>query len=546
MTWEVGAGSRRPLTGPASWPTRCRAEWRDELGLKDRTWSFRTIHAPRVDGVPPDGPTPAGLRRAAPAPTAARAAPAGLRARRSGDPPRPVRTEGGGDLVSRFLARLPFRLTGAQRGPSAEISADLAGPHPMHRLLQGDVGRGKTVVAVASLLVAVQGGHQGALMAPTEVLAEQHAPIRAGAGHGASDGTTCSATPGVEMLTSRVRPATGRLPAGLAGGEVDVLVGTHALLTEAVGFRTWAWSWSTSSTGSGSSNGPCSGKRGGRRRSRRVGDDGHADPADGGHDRVRRSRRHRARRASPAGRRSPPLARGPWPTRRRGTRVRQEVAAGHQAYVVCPLVEESASGSRPARPPRSRSAWPPGSSPGCGSAWSTASCRPRRRRRRWRLPAGGDRGAGGDHGDRGRRGRAQRHRDGDLDADRFGIAQLHQLRGRVGRGRAQSWCYLSGRRRPTGGRERLAAVERTTDGFALAEVDLDLRGEGTILGARQRADRPAAGVLVGCGGPVPPHRGPAGGRGHRQRRSAPRGAPALADEIRLFLREDEREYLFKS
>ena len=86
----------------------------------------------------------------------------------------------GGELVRRFHAGLPFALTAAQRRTIAEIDADLAGPHPMHRLLQGDVGAGKTVVAVSALLAAVQGGHQGALMAPTEVLAEQHARRRCG------------------------------------------------------------------------------------------------------------------------------------------------------------------------------------------------------------------------------------------------------------------------------------------------------------------------------------------------------------------------------
>src|SRR5439155_6354370 len=79
-----------------------------------------------------------------------------------------------GPLVARFHEQLPFPLTGAQRRAIDEIAADLAGPHPMHRLLQGDVGSGKTVVAVAAMLTAVQGGYQGALMAPTEVLAEQH------------------------------------------------------------------------------------------------------------------------------------------------------------------------------------------------------------------------------------------------------------------------------------------------------------------------------------------------------------------------------------
>ncbi len=85
-----------------------------------------------------------------------------------------IRHQVDGELVRRFRKGLPFSLTAAQERAIAEIDADMAGPHPMHRLLQGDVGSGKTVVAVAALLTAVQGGHQGALMAPTEVLAEQH------------------------------------------------------------------------------------------------------------------------------------------------------------------------------------------------------------------------------------------------------------------------------------------------------------------------------------------------------------------------------------
>src|SRR6185437_14367883 len=85
-----------------------------------------------------------------------------------------IRHQADGELMARFRKSLPFSMTGAQERAVAEITADMAGPHPMHRLLQGDVGSGKTLVAVAALLTAVQGGHQGALMAPTEVLAEQH------------------------------------------------------------------------------------------------------------------------------------------------------------------------------------------------------------------------------------------------------------------------------------------------------------------------------------------------------------------------------------
>jgi ATP-dependent DNA helicase RecG len=132
-----------------------------------------------------------------------------------------------------------------------------------------------------------------------------------------------------------------------------------------------------------------------------------------------------------------------------------------------------------------------------------------------------------------------------LDADRFGIAQLHQLRGRVGRGADRSWCFLLGAATTPEGEERLLALERTTDGFELAEVDLDLRGEGTILGARQkgrndlklaslRRDRPlvqrareVAFELVGDGTGIA-------------------GLPLLADEVRDLVGDEDAEYLFKS
>ncbi len=153
-----------------------------------------------------------------------------------------IRHAVGGELVRRFHDGLAFPLTNAQRRVIAEIDADLAAPHPMHRLLQGDVGAGKTVVAVTALLAAVQGGHQGALMAPTEVLAEQHA---AGVRQ-MLDGLLVPDTGGslfeerplrVELLTNRVTGAERkRVLAGLTDGSVDIAIGTHALIQEGVEF----------------------------------------------------------------------------------------------------------------------------------------------------------------------------------------------------------------------------------------------------------------------------------------------------------------------
>ena len=148
----------------------------------------------------------------------------------------------GGELVERFLARLPFPLTGAQQRVMDEIAADLAQRHPMHRLMQGDVGAGKTVVALSALLTAVQGGFQGALMAPTEVLAEQHHqtiaallddlsvpdPARLGGERPLK----------VELLSgSRGAADRRRASDGLASGDVDIVVGTHALISEGVQYR---------------------------------------------------------------------------------------------------------------------------------------------------------------------------------------------------------------------------------------------------------------------------------------------------------------------
>ncbi len=137
----------------------------------------------------------------------------------------------------------PSTPTAAQHRAIAAIRDDLAGPLPMHRLLQGDVGSGKTVVAVAALLVAVEGGHQGALMAPTEVLAEQHAtavrqPARRPAACPIPRRSRAGARSGWRSSPTRRPPPSGpTLHAGLADGTVDLLIGTHALLTDQVGFR---------------------------------------------------------------------------------------------------------------------------------------------------------------------------------------------------------------------------------------------------------------------------------------------------------------------
>ncbi|MDP9209350.1 MAG: ATP-dependent DNA helicase RecG, partial [Actinomycetota bacterium] len=143
-----------------------------------------------------------------------------------------------GDLTKRLLASLPFQPTGAQSRVMSEIGADLSRSKPMHRLLQGEVGSGKTLVALWALLCAVQSGMQGAIMAPTEVLADQHGINLRGLLEPLGEGGGLFGGPRVEVLTAGITGAARqRILEGVAAGEVDLLVGTHALLSEGVEFR---------------------------------------------------------------------------------------------------------------------------------------------------------------------------------------------------------------------------------------------------------------------------------------------------------------------
>ncbi len=395
--------------------------------------------------------------------------------------PREITGAVSGTLVARFLAALPFELTTAQRRTLAVIVADLAGPFPMHRLLQGDVGSGKTVVALAALLGAVQSGHQGALMVPTEVLAEQHAvAVRQMLG---------DLDVRVELLTSRVKgKARAKMLEDLASGTIAIVVGTHALLTQEVEFRSLGMVVIDEQHRFGVEQ---------RATLRAKGDEG--DP-----DLLVMTATPIPRTAAmvifgdldltvldemPPGRVAITTSWLPDPADEHlaWEKVRAEVAAGHRAFVVCPLV---------------------GDSPRVEARSATEE--------RTRLEAGELAGlrVGLLHGQMPPAAREEamaQFRQGEIEvlvattvievgvdvpeatvmviesADRFGIAQLHQLRGRVGRGALPSWCFLLGAGGEDGlAGERLAAVARTTDGFALAEDDLRLRGEGTLLGARQQ------------------------------------------------------------
>ncbi len=466
-----------------------------------------------------------------------------------------------GPLLDLFVDRLPFDLTADQHAAIAEIGHDLAAPHPMHRLLQGDVGAGKTLVAVWTLLTAVQGGHQGAFMAPTEVLADQHATgIRALLeGVEVPDaGTSLFADRPlrVELLTNKVGAAERRrILAALAAGEVDIVIGTHALIQEGVDFR---------SLGAVVID-----------EQHRFGVEQRAalrDKAGGGPvpDVL-------VMTATPIPRtaamtvygdldvtviRSLPAGRQPIHTSWAKTEadeadvwasVRREVAAGRQAYVVTPLIEESDKLEvRSAEDTFAQLAADELDGLGLGllhgrlgSAEKEATMHQFREGRLDVLVATTVIEVGVDV--------PNATVMVILDADRFGIAQLHQLRGRVGRGSEQSWCYLVSTSDTDEAEARLGALVKTTDGFALAEVDLDLRGEGTIMGERQkgrsdlklaslrrdrewveRAREVAFAIVDGTevGGDQP-------GEGGLERH------PDLLAEVALFLDEDDQDFLLK-
>ena len=397
-----------------------------------------------------------------------------------------------GEMQKRFVALLPFGLTKAQQRVILEINSDLAGPHPMHRLLQGDVGSGKTVVAVSALLAAVQGGHQGALMAPTEVLAEQHYASIAVMLQGLQ-----VPDPGnlfgdrqlrVVLLTSRITGERKReLLHDLATGTIDIAIGTHALIQEGVAFNSLGVV---------------------------VIDEQHRFGVE-----QRAALRNKGRdsstpdvlvmTATPIPRTAAmtvygdldvsvldelPPGRTPIKTMWAAGAmletlmwgdVRGAVAEKQQAYVVCPMIEESDKLEVAAAQDiyeRLKLAELKGLRLGLLHGRMTS---PEKDEVMTRF----------------------RDRKIDvlvattvievgvdvpnatvmvvLDADRFGIAQLHQLRGRVGRGKIASKCWLQ-TKDPEVSSPRVDALVESTDGFYLAEVDLELRGEGTLMNSMQK------------------------------------------------------------
>ncbi len=406
-----------------------------------------------------------------------------------------------GKLQQRFVAAIPFALTAAQQRVISEINKDLAAPHPMHRLLQGDVGSGKTVVAVSAMLAAVQGGHQGALMAPTEVLAEQHfasvSSLLAGLLVPDAKNLFGDRQLRVELLTSRITSERRReLLRDLANGGVDILIGTHALIQEGVEFSSLGVAVIDEQHRFGVEQ---------RAALRNKGE----STVSQNSEKILTSPDVLVMTATPIPRTAAmtvygdldvsvldemPPGRTPiktfWIAGKKSEsamwdEVRGAAAHGQQAFVVCPLIEESDKLQ-------------------VASAEDTFKLLAKTELKGLKLGLLHGRMSSSEKDETMNK---FRNRKLDvlvattvievgvdvpnatcmvvLDADRFGIAQLHQLRGRVGRGVIASRCWLV-TSDPEVSSARIDALVESTDGFYLAEVDLELRGEGTIMNTAQK------------------------------------------------------------
>jgi ATP-dependent DNA helicase RecG len=480
----------RPITDPLP------ADIVERLGLMGRDQAFADIHFPET----PDDTVPARRRLVFDELFRLEVALA-LKKRAMIETAHAVAHAPDGKLTVPFVAGLPFQLTGAQQRVMDEIDRDLRSPYPMHRLLLGEVGSGKTVVAVAALLAGVEGGYQGAIMAPTEVLASQHYLSvtdlleRSGVAPARDDRPNLFEDQGdgvkVVLLTSSTAEANFRPQATredvlslVRSGDVDIVVGTHALIQEGVDFASLGVA---------------------------VIDEQHRF---GVHQRV--SLKEKAgdfdpdlliMTATPIPRtltmtlygdldvstldEMPPgrpkvhtIAVAPMDVAGAYRKIRDEAAAGHQTFVVCPLVEDSPkveAASATAEYERFRKLFP---------------------NLRVGLLHGQMRSAD-------KREIMESLRRGDIDllvsttvievgidipnstvmviedADRFGLSQLHQLRGRLARHTGPNWCYLVAEPTTDEGAARIEAMVSTDDGFQLAEIDLAIRGQGTVFGARQ-------------------------------------------------------------
>ena len=382
-------------------------------------------------------------------------------------------------VVKNFVDQLPFPLTNAQRRAAWQILQDLESDHPMNRLLQGDVGSGKTVVAGLVAAEVAKAGFQTAIMAPTEILAQQHAKTL--------DELLSPFGVSVALLTGHVKGAArSQLLDNLASGNIDVVVGTHALIQEKVAYHKLGFA---------------------------VIDEQHRFGVKQRQALLEKSDfmpHLLSMTATPIPRSLAltlygeldisildelPSGRQPIQTKiwspasapKLYESIENELAKGRQAYVICPLIDDN----------------PDNDKKSVEAEYNKLSKTIFSHRRVGLL-----------HGKLPAEEKAevmQKFADGELDmlvsttvvevgvnvpnatvmlienADNFGLSQLHQLRGRVGRGKHQSFCHLmmSGHDKPS---QRLREIEKSQDGFYLAEVDLKLRGPGEIYGKMQHGD----------------------------------------------------------
>jgi ATP-dependent DNA helicase RecG len=428
-------------------------------------------------------------------------------ARMQPTPPR-VRVPGG--LVDAFEAGLPFALTAGQHEVSATLDRDLAEPHPMHRLLQGEVGSGKTVVALRAMLTVVDAGGQAALMAPTEVLATQHArairdllgPLGMAGELGGADVATK-----VVLLTGSTGAAARRAAlADVASGDAGIVVGTHALLEPDVAFRDLGLVVVDEQHRFGVEQRDVLRAKGSQPPHvlvmtatpipRTVAMTVYGDLETSTLTELPVGRSPIATHVVPPER--PAFLDRAW------AKVREEVTAGRQAFVVCPRIggDEGDDGLEPVAADAEERR-PPLAVLDVFPMLREGELRGLRvELLHGRLPSEAKDTV------------MRRFAAGEvdvlvattvievgvdvpnatvmvvMDADRFGISQLHQLRGRVGRGAHAATCLLvTEMPEGTGARERLDAVAATNDGFVLANLDLEQRREGDVLGTTQAGRR---------------------------------------------------------